>query len=252
MHNNIPTDHPRFISLKVREKLVDGFKAGIVIPQGLLAHGRGEAFDYLLGENTTPNALYAEKAACCLLLISKLPVISVNGNTAALCSREIVELSKLAGASLEVNLFHQSQRRSHLVAKTLIENGADQVLGLHSATKSIVNGISSNRRFVDASGIARADTVLLALEDGDRSQALRSQGKNVISVDLNPLSRTAQASSITIVDNLIRAVPNMVNLAKELCGREKSELMKIVSEFDNKTNLKYSTEAIRNGIQKDY
>jgi phosphopantothenate synthetase len=54
------------------------------------------------------------------------------------------------------------------------------------------------------------------------------------------------------VDNLIRAIPNMVNLAKELCGREESELMKIVSEFDNKTNLKYSTDVIRNGIQKDY
>jgi 4-phosphopantoate---beta-alanine ligase len=245
---NIPKEHPRFISLKVRAKLVDGLKKGIVVPHGLLAHGRGEAFDYLLGEHTTDNAFYAEKVACCLLLISKFPVISVNGNTAALCGKEIVELGKLVNASLEVNLFHKSQKRSHLIEKILKENGANQILGLRPTSKFTINEISSNRRFVDENGIAKADTVFLTLEDGDRCQALVGLGKKIISVDLNPLSRTAQASSVTIVDNLIRAIPNMVTLTKELSRKEESELLRIVSEFDNKSNLIYSTHVIRNGI----
>ena len=245
MLTNIPVNHPRFVSLMVREKLVDGLKEGIVVPQGLLAHGRGEAFDYLLGETTTPSALYAEKAASALLLLSKHPVISVNGNTAALCCKEIVELSKLAGASLEINLFHRTQRRLQLIAKTLLENGANQVLGLRTAERTIMKGISSRRRFVDVNGISNADTVFLALEDGDRSQALCSQGKNIISVDLNPLSRTSQASKITIVDNLTRAIPNMINLTRKLIGKEESKLARIVSGFDNERNLKYSTEIIK-------
>jgi len=49
----------------------------------LLAHGRGEALDYLLGEETTPVARKAIRAATALLLTSERPVISVNGNAAA-------------------------------------------------------------------------------------------------------------------------------------------------------------------------
>ena len=43
-------DHPRYKSLLAREKLVEA--SDVVAKQGLIAHGRGEAFDYLLGEQT--------------------------------------------------------------------------------------------------------------------------------------------------------------------------------------------------------
>jgi len=46
----IPKNHPRYCSLKIREKLVEGFEKGFVALEGLIAHGRGESFDYLLGE----------------------------------------------------------------------------------------------------------------------------------------------------------------------------------------------------------
>jgi len=72
----IPKSHPRAKSLVIREKLVDGFDDGIVAKEGLLAHGRGEAFDYLLGEKTTPTAKNAIKAASAALLLAKNPVIS--------------------------------------------------------------------------------------------------------------------------------------------------------------------------------
>ena len=45
----IPKSHPRYTSLKIREKIVDGVKKGITSQHGLIAHGRGEAFDYIIG-----------------------------------------------------------------------------------------------------------------------------------------------------------------------------------------------------------
>ena len=248
MTNRLPSRHPRYLSLKTREKLVDGLKRGLVVTHGLIAHGRGEAFDYLLGERTSQNALRAEKVASCLLLISKTPVISVNGNTAALCSKEIVKLSKLTNASIEVNLFHQNQNRSEVIAKTLINDGANEVLGVNSKSKFTMKEISSGRRFVDKCGILNADTVFLAIEDGDRTEALTSLGKTVICVDLNPLSRTAQSSNVTIVDNIVRAIPNMIEFATKFARKEISELSALVSGFDNKLNLLQSTKLIRHGL----
>src|SRR3970040_1532221 len=86
----IPKSHPRAKSLLIREKLVTGFDQGLVAKEGLLAHGRGEAFDYLLGEKTSKTAKLAIRAAAAQILLADLPVISVNGNIAALCPKEIV------------------------------------------------------------------------------------------------------------------------------------------------------------------
>ena len=62
----IPKSHPRAKSLFIREKLVKGFDNGLVAKEGLLAQGRGEAFDYLLGEKTGKSAkkamVYYKKA----------------------------------------------------------------------------------------------------------------------------------------------------------------------------------------------
>ncbi|MEM0089589.1 MAG: phosphopantothenate/pantothenate synthetase family protein, partial [Archaeoglobaceae archaeon] len=88
----IPKDHPRYESLVTREKLVEGVKLGITAIQGLIAHGRGEAFDYILGEKSNEFALKAEKVATATLLLAKHPVISVNGNTAVLVAESIKEL----------------------------------------------------------------------------------------------------------------------------------------------------------------
>ena len=107
----IPKSHPRAKSLLIREKLVEGFDKGLVAKEGLLAQGRGEAFDYLLGEKTGKAAKQAIKAAAAQLLIAKLPVISINGNIAALCPKQIVKLSKQIKAKLEVNLFYTNQKR---------------------------------------------------------------------------------------------------------------------------------------------
>ncbi len=69
----VPKNHPRYFSLVIREKLVEGFKNGLVAPEGLIAHGRGESFDYLLGEKTTQPALKSINAASALFILANFP-----------------------------------------------------------------------------------------------------------------------------------------------------------------------------------
>lgn len=247
IHKIAPT-HPRASSLIIREKLVDGFKNGIVVPHGLIAHGRGEAFDYLLGERTTKYAYEAEKAAVCLLLLSKKSIISVNGNTAALCARDLVTLSNVTKSRIEVNLFHKSVARSNAIAKILKKEDAFDVLGLDDKSKIMIKDISSNRKYVDKNGIMNSDTIFVALEDGDRTESLVKMGKKVISVDLNPLSRTAIASNITIVDNIVRVIPNMIKISEHLVKKDKYYLLQLIKNFDNKENIHKSLLMIKKGI----
>jgi 4-phosphopantoate--beta-alanine ligase len=248
MIHKIPQTHPRASSLIIREKLVDGFRNGIVVPQGLIAHGRGEAFDYLLGEKTTKYAYEAEKAAVCLLLLSNKSIISVNGNTAVLCAKDLVTLSNVTKSRIEVNLFHKSRARTNAIASILRKEDAFDVLGLDNKSKTIIRGVSSNRKYVDKDGIMNSDTIFLALEDGDRTEVLVRMGKKVISVDLNPLSRTAIASNITIIDNIVRAIPNMVKISEQLVKKDKSYLLQLIKNFDNKENMHKSLVTIKQGI----
>ncbi len=234
--------HPRAESLVIRERLVEGFEKGVVARAGLLAHGRGEAFDYLLGEKTTSSALGAVKAAAASLLTAKHPVISVNGNAAALAAKDFVNLAKEVNAKIEVNLFHRSLEREVAIADLLQEAGAKEVLGVGEASKAKIPEIASKRRRVDPRGILIADAVLVPLEDGDRTQALVKMGKKVIAIDLNPLSRTAQFATVTIVDNIVRAMPTLAKIVRKLRSEDKKNLRKLVSSFDNKQNL---SEAIR-------
>ncbi len=63
MTNLIPKSHPRAQSLYVRERLVHAFDNGLVAKEGLMAHGRGEAFDYLVGEKTSKSAKKCNKGS---------------------------------------------------------------------------------------------------------------------------------------------------------------------------------------------
>jgi 4-phosphopantoate--beta-alanine ligase len=108
--------------------------------------------------------------------------------------------------------------------------------------------LNSHRRVVDPQGIYSADTVLVPLEDGDRTEALARMGKTVIAIDLNPLSRTAVAAQITIVDNIVRAIPALVKATEDLKSADSLTLQSIVRQFDNRRNLQESLRLIRGGI----
>jgi 4-phosphopantoate--beta-alanine ligase len=233
---NIPKNHPRAQSLFEREKLVDAFRKGLVIPEGLIAHGRGEAFDYILGEKTTDFARKATRAAAAALILAKKSVISVNGNVAALVPDKVVELSKIAGAGIEINLFYRTARREVAISKALRNAGADRILGVGKNASSKIPELLSERRRADPEGIPVADVVLVPLEDGDRTEALRKLGKTIIAIDLNPLSRTSLNASISIVDNVTRALPSLTD--EIILLKEKKNVRKITEDFDNQANLR--------------
>jgi 4-phosphopantoate--beta-alanine ligase len=236
----IPKSHPRYVSLMTRDKIVEGVKMGITGTQGLIAQGRGEAFDYLIGEKTTQSALHAEKVAAAKLLLAKRPVISVNGNVAALVPEEIIRLGEAVNAPLEVNLFYRTEERVNAIIRHLRAKGAKSICTKNDA---LIPGIEHERAKVDSCGIFSSDVVLVPLEDGDRCKALADMGKTVIAIDLNPLSRTAQCAHVTIVDNVVRAIPHITGFA-QIGKSEKDELRKLVKGFDNKKNLADAIDAI--------
>ncbi len=241
----IPSNHARAESLKVREKLIKGEEKKVVAKAGLIAHGRGEAFDYLLGEATITPALFAARASAASLLLASRPVISVNGNVAALVPEEIVKLANAVPAGLEVNLFYRNREREDAVKSALKRAGAREILGVGKNASATIPELFSDRRKVDPRGIFSADVVMVPLEDGDRTMALKKIGKFVITIDLNPLSRTSQTADITIVDNLLRAIPNILAAIRELKSLDRSELKLILDRFDNKKNLSETMLYIR-------
>jgi 4-phosphopantoate--beta-alanine ligase len=245
----VPESHPRYQSLLTRHRIEAGVDRGITSRQGLVAEGRGEAFDYLLGERTIPAADDAARAAAALLLVAEHPVLSVNGNVAALVPDEMIELAAAVGADIEVNLFNRTDDRMRAIAAHLRDHGADEagvrIRGL--AGDARIPGIDHERATVDADGIGAADVVLVPLEDGDRAEALAAMGKSEVVIDLNPLSRSAQSAAIPIVDNVIRAVPNIAEHAQALAGTPRSELETILHDFDPDDALAAAEDAIRSG-----
>ncbi|MDH5020140.1 4-phosphopantoate--beta-alanine ligase [Halobacterium rubrum] len=245
----IPEDHPRHDSLVTRHRIEDGVDRGVTSRQGLIAQGRGEAYDYLLGEQTIPSADDAERAAAAHLLLADHPVLSVNGNVAALVPGELVELAEVTGADLEVNLFNRTEQRVERIAEYLREHGADEVKGTKADAR--IPGLDHERAKVDSDGIFDADVVLVPLEDGDRAEALADMGKTELVVDLNPLSRSAQTASVPIVDNAVRAIPNITAHARDLRGASRAELEAVVEEFDAGAALAAAEERIRTGASEE-
>lgn len=236
----VARSHPRYRSLKTREMIARGVELGITSIHGLIAHGRGEAFDYLIGEKTRDFAYDAISAAARMLRDAAAPVISVNGNACALCAKELVQISNALKCPLEVNIFHASGDREKKIHDHLIRSGAKNVL---MPIKSIVP-VGHNRKRANPEGIGKADVVFVPLEDGDRCRALRKMGKEVITIDLNPMSRTARDATITIVDNIVRAMPN---LQKELM---KGGIKRPFS-YSNIKSLRDAERAIRQFPNRD-
>ncbi|MDD4615910.1 MAG: phosphopantothenate/pantothenate synthetase [Alphaproteobacteria bacterium] len=230
MHD-LPDTHPRAASLRLRYTIAEHAKTGLVAETGPVSHGRGEAFDYILGEATPAPVMDDIRAAAALLLSAKWPVISVNGNTAALAPEAVADLAKAIPAKVEVNVFYgRTHEREKMIAEFLASRGCGDVLGVDPQAR--VPNLASSRGSVDKDGIAKADVVIVPLEDGDRAEALVAWGKKVISIDLNPISRTAQTATLNICDNVVRALPALAKVARELKGKQ-DEIEKLIASIDN-------------------
>ncbi len=250
MHNISP-EHPRYDSLILREKMAQAYHKGILADTALIAHGRGEAFDYILGEKTSPSGMKAIRTAVATLLLADNPVISVNGNTAVLVADDVVKLASQLSAKIEINLFYRTPQRVQKVEKLLKDAGAKEILGKEGDEYMPLEGLKGPRSRADPEGVHVADVVLVPLEDGDRAEALVALGKKVITIDLNPLSRTAQTSTITIVDNVVRTIPLMIQELGNLKNCTRKQLIEIIDNFDNNENISRSLDMISHHFKRE-
>lgn len=245
----VPTDHPRYKSLMVREHLAEMVEEGLVNPTGLISHGRGEAFDYLMGERTIPPALEAERAAAAFLLNAKRPLVCVNGNCAALDPKGLIVLAEAVPAQLEVNIFHRSEERMEKLIAYMESQGAKNVLGRNPDAR--IPNLTSDRALCTKEGIFDCDVIVVPIEDGDRAEALIAMGKTVISIDLNPLSRTSKVASVPISDEINRALENIARFVRELKGNE-SEIKKIISGYSRVETRKGTVEFICDSLMSEF
>lgn len=222
----IPDSHPRKASLLARAKLTEAASLGLLAESAMIAHGRGEAFDYLLGEKTSDSARAAIRESAALLLAAQRPVISLNGNTTVLAGTDAIRAAAIIGCPVEVNIYYRTPERMSKLISTLEQlrqsvadseepsgwTGAQwadsvravEILGAEADGR--IEGLEGPRAQCSSRGIEAADAVLVPLEDGDRCEALIALGKKVLVIDLNPLSRTARMASVTIVDEVARAM----------------------------------------------
>ena len=232
----------------LRDKIVKASEKGYLADSAMIAHGRGEAFDYLIGEKTIYPAKRAMYVAVAALLLSNNPVISVNGNASVLAVDEIIDLAKAVDAKIEINLFYRTDERVRLLTNLYKDHGYKDILGSLDDEIEYLNDIKNNRATASKTGIYTADTILIPLEDGDRAEILKKSGKNTITIDLNPLSRTSKMSDVSIMDNIVRAIPFMTKIAEDLKTQDRDVLVGMVNEFDNDENLKESIEHIKRGL----
>ncbi len=250
MTSEVPKTHPRYESLVTRGKIIEGMHQKIVAEAGLIAHGRGEAFDYLLGETTPDFALKQEKLAVIILLMAKNPVISINGNVAVLCPEEIVEFSRILDAPLEINLFYRKPEREDAIKSVLEKAGAQEIYGIDPSKQESIPEISHQRRIVDSRGIARSDCVFVPLEDGDRTMALRKLGKDVVTVDLNPLSRTSLSATVSITNNIVRAIKEMVSFTSYYKKISVPEMEEEKKQFNNRVLLQEALKFMSSRLEE--
>lgn len=233
----------------VREHLADMVGRGLVNPTGLISQGRGEAYDYLMGEKTLPPALGAERAAAAFLLKAERPLVCMNGNAVALDPQGMIRLARAVPAKMEVNVFHRTEERVDALVKYMEEQGAEGVLGRNPDAR--IPGLTSDRALCSKEGVLGCDAIVVPIEDGDRAEALAAMGKVVISIDLNPLSRTSRAATVPISDEIARALANMSAFVEELRGDD-AEIARITSSYSAAETRRATVRAICDSLMAEF
>ena len=265
MEHDADQSHPRYESLLKRRLIEQAAAKGMLADSALIAHGRGEAFDYLLGERTTASANAATAEACARLVAAKRAVISINGNVAALAADNLICVAALLGCPLEINIFYRTPERmeallSHMDERKVAASkspppgfqssleswhaSVEQVEILGANPDGRIPSLEGPRAKCHIGGILNSDVILVPLEDGDRCEALVAMGKDVLVVDLNPLSRSAKMASVTIVDELTRFSANLIT---DICrGAQQPN-----RQWDNPANLQAALDEIAANILSD-
>ncbi len=244
----VPTTHPRYKSLMARKLLTDAAASGMLADSALIAHGRGEALDYLLGEMTCESARDAIRESAARLLVANQPIISLNGNAVALAAPELLACAAVLNCAIEINIYYRTPERMAALLFAIEERKSEArqqypelanqisavpILGANPDAR--IPNLEGPRANCHAEGIFSADVILVPLEDGDRCEALIAMGKTVCVIDLNPLSRTAKMATITIVDELTRCAPLLLDDLQK--GKIEPNI-----DWDNEKNLREVTK----------
>ena len=241
--------HPRYQSLLKRYQLEKAAEKGMLAGSALIAHGRGEAYDYLLGEQTIPSAMLATEFALNQLKNAEKCVISLNGNTTALAGFELMKLASAIDCPVEVNIFYRTPERMKVLLEHL--ESINEKFGLNvkilgANPDSLIPGLEGPRAKCCKDGIFSSEVILVPLEDGDRCEALVAMGKTVIVVDLNPLSRSSRMASITIVDEISRVARNMLSFI------ENDDQLNDGENYENSKTIQKSILYITKSLSEKY
>jgi 4-phosphopantoate--beta-alanine ligase len=76
-------------------------------------------------------------------------------------------------------------------------------------------------------------------------------GKIVISIDLNPLSRTSRTASVSISDEMTRALENIIRFVKEMKGRD-DLIEKTIGMFSNEACRKETVDEICSSLRSEF
>ena len=133
--------HPRYASLLEKRGgvAVLGRGCSLIPPSWHMDVVR--RFDYLLGERSHSFALDATHHAARCLFHAHRPVISVNGNTVALASDQLLLLAARINATIEINIFYRTQERMRALFTHLQER--KDALTSHEASQDRTSGIGA-------------------------------------------------------------------------------------------------------------
>ena len=244
--NVVDPSHPRYKSLMIRKKVADAGVKGMLADSAMIAHGRGEAYDYLLGEQTTPSAMEATREAVARLVRAERPILSLNGNAIALAGADFLTIASQLGCPVEINIFYRTpERMGALLGHLKLLNsklGLDvEILG--GIPDARIPGLEGPRGACQSNGIFEADVILVPLDDGDRCEALIAMGKEVLVIDLNPLSRSSRTGTVGIVDEVTRVTKNMIQMIPEKPS---------VTEWDNNNALQSALNHIVESLSNKF
>ena len=113
-----------------------------------------------------------------------------------------------------------------------------------------IPGLSSDRALCTTEGIFDSDVILVPIEDGDRAEALVTMGKVVISIDLNPLSRTSKKATVSISDEMTRALENIIRFVEEMRGDD-ALIDSVIEGYDNAAVRRGLIDAICESLHRE-
>jgi 4-phosphopantoate--beta-alanine ligase len=74
----------------------------------------------------------------------------------------------------------------------------------------------------------------------------------VIAIDLNPLSRTARKATVSIVDNILRVVPNLTKQILLLSKVPRSDSDRVVQKYDNERVLREAVQEMQDHLTAQF